>query len=173
MTSTGFRVAWTADLTPHPTFQLTLTSTHGPTVNLETRDASLVLSGLEPGTLHRVEIVAQACGKETARAHLKVRTGNGLQKCYCHWFSLFFLGLHLQHMEIPRLGVESELQPPASTTATAPQDPSHICKLHHGLWPHRIPNPLSKAKDRTCGLLDTRWGLNLLSHNRNSHSTGS
>ncbi|XP_005670432.2 uromodulin-like 1 [Sus scrofa] len=74
VTSTGFRVAWTADLTPHPTFQLTLTSAQGPTVNLETRDASLVLSGLEPGTLHRVEIVAQACGKETARAHLKVRT---------------------------------------------------------------------------------------------------
>ena len=29
-----------------------------------------------------------------------------------------FLGLHLQHMEVPRLGVESELQLPAYTTAT-------------------------------------------------------
>ena len=29
-----------------------------------------------------------------------------------------FLGPHLQHMEVPRLGIESELQLPASTTAT-------------------------------------------------------
>ena len=33
--------------------------------------------------------------------------------CFC-----FFLGLHLQHMEVPRLGVESELQLPAYATAT-------------------------------------------------------
>ena len=30
-----------------------------------------------------------------------------------------FLGLHPRHMEAPRLGVESELQPLAYTTATA------------------------------------------------------
>ena len=30
---------------------------------------------------------------------------------------LFFLGLYLWHMEIPRLGVESELQLPAYATA--------------------------------------------------------
>ena len=30
-----------------------------------------------------------------------------------------FLGLHSQHMEVPRLGVELELQLPAYTTATA------------------------------------------------------
>ena len=29
-----------------------------------------------------------------------------------------FLGPHLRHMEVPRLGVESELQSPAYTTAT-------------------------------------------------------
>ena len=34
------------------------------------------------------------------------------------FFGLFvFLGPHLQHMEVPRLGVESELQPPAYTKA--------------------------------------------------------
>ena len=32
-------------------------------------------------------------------------------------FCLFVLGLHLQHMEIPRLGVESELQWQAYATA--------------------------------------------------------
>ena len=34
-----------------------------------------------------------------------------------------FLGLHQRHMEVPRLGVESELQLPASTTATAMWEP--------------------------------------------------
>ena len=38
-------------------------------------------------------------------------------------FFFFFLGLHLQHMEVPRLGVKLELQLPAYTTATAMQDP--------------------------------------------------
>ena len=32
----------------------------------------------------------------------------------------------LWHMEVPRLGVESELQLPTYTTATAMQDPSRI-----------------------------------------------
>ena len=39
-------------------------------------------------------------------------------------FSLFFfLGPHLRHMEVPRLEVESEPQPPAHTTAMATPDP--------------------------------------------------
>ena len=41
----------------------------------------------------------------------------------------FFLGPLLRHMEVPRLGVESELQLPAYTTATAAQDPSRVCDL--------------------------------------------
>ena len=39
----------------------------------------------------------------------------------------FFLGPHLQHMEVPRLGAELELQLPAYTTAIATWDPNHIC----------------------------------------------
>ena len=47
--------------------------------------------------------------------------------------SLFcFLGLYPRHMEVPRLGDESELQLPAYTTASATPDPSHVYKLHHG-----------------------------------------
>ena len=42
-------------------------------------------------------------------------------------FFFSFLGLHLQHMEIPRLGIQSELQLPAYTTATATPHPSYIC----------------------------------------------
>ena len=36
---------------------------------------------------------------------------------------LFFLGPQVWHMEVPRLGVESELQLPAYATATAILDP--------------------------------------------------
>ena len=43
-----------------------------------------------------------------------------------------FLGLHLWHIEVPRLGVESELQFPATPA----------------------PNPLSKARDRTRNITD-------------------
>jgi len=46
-------------------------------------------------------------------------------------FYFFFLGQHLQHMEVSRLGVESELQLLAYATATATPNPSHICDLHH------------------------------------------
>ena len=42
-----------------------------------------------------------------------------------------FLGLHLWHMEVPGLGVESELYLLAYTTATATRDPSRTCNLHH------------------------------------------
>ena len=42
-------------------------------------------------------------------------------------FTFFcFLGPHLQHMEVPRLEVESELQLLAYTTAMATRDPSHL-----------------------------------------------
>jgi len=68
---------------------------------------------------------------------------------------LELLGPHPQHMEIPRLGVELELQLPAyDATATATRDPSHVCTLHHSSWQHRILNPLSEARDQTCVLMD-------------------
>ena len=38
-------------------------------------------------------------------------------------FFFCFLGLHPRHMEVPRLGVKSELQLPACTIATAMPDP--------------------------------------------------
>ena len=41
------------------------------------------------------------------------------------FFSPHFLGPHSWHMEVPRLGAESELQLPAHVTAKATQDPSH------------------------------------------------
>uniref|UniRef100_A0A8D0R123 Serine/threonine kinase 31 n=1 Tax=Sus scrofa TaxID=9823 RepID=A0A8D0R123_PIG len=56
-------------------------------------------------------------------------------------------------MEVPRLGVESELQAPAYARATATRDPSHVCNLHHSSRQHRIVNPLSKGRDRACNLM--------------------
>ena len=71
-------------------------------------------------------------------------------------FILFFvfLGLHLQHMEVPRLGIELELQPPAYTTATATRNLSHVCCLYHSSGQSWILNPLSEARDRTHVLAD-------------------
>ena len=51
------------------------------------------------------------------------------------------------HVEVPRLGVESELQLPDYITATATQDPSHICDLLHSSQQQRILNPLIEARD--------------------------
>ena len=43
----------------------------------------------------------------------------------------FFLGPHVLHMEVPRLGVESQLQLPVYTTATATWYPSLLWDLLH------------------------------------------
>ena len=72
-------------------------------------------------------------------------------------FFLVILGPQVWHMEVPRLEVESELQLPAYATATAMPDPSHICDLHHSSQQCQILNPLSKAKNRTCVLMDNRF----------------
>ena len=55
--------------------------------------------------------------------------------------------------EVPRLGVESELQLPAYTTVTAMPDVSHICVLYHSSWQRWILKPVSEARDRTCNLM--------------------
>ena len=71
-------------------------------------------------------------------------------------------------MEVLRLGVESELQLPTYTTATATPDSSRILDLHRGLWQHPILNPLSKTRDRTHILMGTSGVLHPLSCNRDS-----
>ena len=72
-------------------------------------------------------------------------------------------------MEVPGLGVESKLQLPAYAAATAMLDLSHVCVLYHSLQERQILNPLSKARDQTCILMDTSQVFNLLSHNGNSY----
>ena len=50
-------------------------------------------------------------------------------------------------MEVPRLGVELELSPPASTTATGMPDLSQVDNLHQRSQQHQILNPLREARD--------------------------
>ena len=81
---------------------------------------------------------------------------------FAEWFLFFlffffffcFLGPHPRHMEVPRIGVESQLQLLACTTATATWDPSRVCHLYHSSRQHQILNSLIEARDRTCVLMD-------------------
>ena len=58
------------------------------------------------------------------------------------------------HMEVPRLGGQSEMQLLAYGTATATQDPGHVCELCRRLRQRQNHNPLSKARDQTRILMD-------------------
>ena len=68
---------------------------------------------------------------------------------YFFFFFFGFFGPHPWHMEIPRLGVASELQLPAHATATATPDLSCMCNLHCSSRQRQILDPLSEAWDRT------------------------
>ena len=69
-----------------------------------------------------------------------------LFSCLCSYSSLhffffffFFLGPHVQHMEVPRLGVQLELQLLTYITAIAMLwDPSWVCDLCHSSWQCQI-----------------------------------
>ena len=75
--------------------------------------------------------------------------------CMCLLFFYCFLGLNLQHMEVPRLGVKLELQLLAYTTATVTWDPSLVCKLHHSSQQCQVFNPLIEARNQISILMDT------------------
>ena len=79
-----------------------------------------------------------------------------MPRCTLFYFFLF-LGLHPWQMEVPRLGVQMELQLLAYTTATATRDPSCICDIHHSSQQRQIPDPLSEARDQTHILMGTSW----------------
>ena len=77
--------------------------------------------------------------------------GSAEQSCWVFFF--VFVGLHAWHMEVPRLGVQSELMLLACATATATPDLSHFFDLHHSSQQCRILDPLSEARDQTCNLM--------------------
>ena len=86
---------------------------------------------------------------------------------FLFYFLNFFLGLQLQHMEVPRLGVGLELQLLAYATNIITQDPSLLCNLYHSWW-----QGLSLTHWASPGIYLSPYGywLNLLplSHDGNS-----
>ena len=90
--------------------------------------------------------------------------------CFLVFFFFVFLGLHPQHMEVPRLEVELKLQLPAYTTATATAmaDPSRICDLCYSSRQCCILNPLSEGRDGTHILMDSSRVPNALSQDGHS-----
>ena len=60
-------------------------------------------------------------------------------------------------MDVPRLGVELELQLLATAMAMATLNLSFICDLHHRSRQCQILNPRIKARDQTFILMDTSW----------------
>ena len=69
-------------------------------------------------------------------------------------FVFCFLGPHPWHMEVPRLGVKSELLLPTYSTATAMSDLSGTHTVAHSNS-RLVPDPMSEARDQTCILMDT------------------
>jgi len=86
--------------------------------------------------------------------HFCVESNNLPRGVFLFFSSLFFftLELHLRHMEVPRLGLQSE--PKLLATATAMLDLSLVCDVHHSSQQCWILNPLSWARDRTRVLMD-------------------
>ena len=58
-------------------------------------------------------------------------------------------------MEVPRLGVKSELHLLANSTPKGISDLSHVCNLHHSSWQCWVLNPLNETRNRTLILMDT------------------
>ena len=80
--------------------------------------------------------------------------------CYHIWSKAFSFVLfcllfrshpRARHMEVQARG-QIRATMPAYTTATATQDPSCVCDLHHSSWQCQIFNPLSEARNQTRNL---------------------
>ena len=126
------------------------------------QDADFLFSQETVGTASKVALVPQSlCPAVQERTLCFV--------CVCVFVFASFLGLRLRHMEVGRLGVESELHLLAYTTAVATSDPNHISDPHHSLWQCRILNPLSPLNPGIKPMSSQKscWVLNLLSHNGN------
>ena len=127
-----------------PCCSLPPTSTSSASVFLSPAQAAVTMkpSGITAGTQSRAGL-----GKEAALRVGRARACMESYSCACLFFFFFFLGLQVWHMEVPSLGVQLELHLPAYTTATAMQDPSHICDLCHSSRQLQVLNPLSEARD--------------------------
>lgn len=98
--------------------------------------------------VHKEENSKVVCLVDTEKLCQEERWGwEGIleRSFFCFFFFLLFsFYCHTcQHVEVPGLGVKSELQLQAYTTVEATPDPSHLCDPHHSLQQHQILNPLS------------------------------
>ena len=73
----------------------------------------------------------------------------------CIYLFIAFQGCTCSTWKFPGQGGQIRATALATATATATQDPSHVCNLHHSLWQHQTPNPLSEARNQTHILMDT------------------
>ena len=111
--------------------------------------------GMRPGTSTRWE--SRQCGQERGEAEGRCEDRKATPRSWSTWrpngtrdqcelcalaqkgspatfFSFSFLLFRTAptwHMEVPSLGIKSELQLPAYTTDTTTWDLSHVCDLHH------------------------------------------
>ena len=123
------------------------------------------------GTRHQMAWVSPPAPLPSSSGYNNLTTGLASQGQYQEvvpffpflpFFSPSFPSFSCTYMEVPRLGVISELQLQACTTATTTVDPSHT------FWQCQILNSLSKARDQTHILMNTNWVLNQPSHNGNT-----
>ena len=87
-------------------------------------------AGFQEQAVHHLVFVRK-CRKQLLEYRDPLSTVNDFFLSSSFFLGGVFLGLHLRHMEVPRPGVESELQLPAYTTATAILDPGRVCDPHH------------------------------------------
>ena len=66
----------------------------------------------------------------------------------------FFFFFFLLFRAAPVAYGGSQASGPIRATATATPDLSHVYDLHHSSQQHQMLNPLSKARDGTCVLMD-------------------
>ena len=92
--------------------------------------------------------------------------------CFLFRFFVFFcfLGPHLRHIEVPRLGVELEPQLLAYVTATVMPDLSRVCYLHHSSQQCQNPQPSEGGQGSNLHPHGYYLDSFLLCHNRNSLS---
>ena len=79
--------------------------------------------GLQNVTCHLRALISQSSSERSspAGASLPLESPQGFPPAF--FLSICFLGPHPRHTEVPRPGVESELQLPAYARATATRDP--------------------------------------------------
>ena len=93
----------------------------------------------------------------------KQSQGQKMRCCQLFSFLLFSFSFFpcraalVAYIEVSGLGVKSELQLLAYTTATVTPDLSCVCDLHHSSQQCLILNALSWGRNRTRIFMDTSW----------------